>query len=64
MRKPVEVRLAELEAREKALKARRKALAAQAKQNARKQRTHRLILTGVTMESLGIDTPERAERLK
>ncbi|MDQ7850409.1 MAG: relaxasome subunit MobC [Armatimonadota bacterium] len=63
-RRPIEERIAEIDKRIEQLKARKQQLRARASQEERKQRTRRLIIIGGIMARLGVDTPEKAERLR
>lgn len=57
-------RIEEMDLKIKRIEARKKALEARAKEQARKERTRRLIQIGAEMASIGMDTLAKATRLK
>lgn len=62
--KSIEERIKEAEERAKQARAKVKALENIARKKDRKDRTRRLIQVGAILSTVGIDTPEKAERLK
>lgn len=63
-RKSLEERLQNLEEKRKQLEAKEQRLRSIAKEKERKERTRRLIQIGAIMDSIGIDTLEKAEKYK
>lgn len=59
--KSVEQRISGMETRIQQLEAQKRLLAQQLKQQARKERTRRLIQIGAIMDRLGMDTPAKAQ---
>jgi outer membrane murein-binding lipoprotein Lpp len=59
--KSVEQRINDTETRIRQLEAQKRLLAQQLKQQARKDRTRRLIQIGAIMDRLGMDTPAKAQ---
>ena len=62
--KSVEQRISDAETRIRQLEAQKRLLAQQLQQQARKERTRRLIQIGATMDRLGVDTLAKAQALQ